>query len=117
MCRAVGDHVSGVPLHLMKRIMSQKASGSSKVYHPALKAFALKLQFYSTKAYEYVWDPFGLGLPHVATIRRWYSSVGGSTGFCQEAFRSLERRVAATETGEQVICALMLDEMAIKKHV
>ncbi|GFN87110.1 HAUS augmin-like complex subunit 3 [Plakobranchus ocellatus] len=47
----------------------------------------------------------------------WYSSVGSIAGFCKEAFRSLKRRVTGAETGEQVICTLMLDEMAIKKHV
>ena len=41
----------------------------------------------------------------------------GSAGLCKEAFRSLERKVAATREGEQVMVALMLDEMAIKKHV
>ena len=106
---------SGVPLHLMKRLISGRSSNVT--YHPALKAFALTLQFYSTKAYEYVRETFGLGLPHVATIRRWYSALDGSAGFCKEAFRSLERKVAATREGEQVMVALMLDEMAIKKHV
>ena len=105
---------SGVPLHLMKRLISGRSSNVT--YHPALKAFALTLQFYSTKAYEYVRETFGLGLPHVATIRRWYSALDGSAGFCKEAFRSLERKVAATREGEQVMVALMLDEMAIKKN-
>lgn len=57
---------------------------------------------------------FELNLPHIDTIRRWYSSVDGSPGFSEESFASLGRKVQA---GDEVICALMLDEMAIKKQV
>ncbi|GFO05000.1 THAP domain-containing protein 9 [Plakobranchus ocellatus] len=57
---------SGVPLQLMKRILQKKGQGS---FHPSLKAFAITLQFYSTKAYNFVRDTFGLGLPAVSTLR------------------------------------------------
>ncbi|GFO46955.1 THAP domain containing 6 [Plakobranchus ocellatus] len=57
---------SGVPLQLMKRILQKKGQGS---FHPSLKAFAIILQFYSTKAYNFVRDTFGLGLPAVSTLR------------------------------------------------
>ena len=44
---------SGVPLEVMKRIVSQKHKKlSRKSYPPELRAFALTLQFYSTKAYK-----------------------------------------------------------------
>ena len=68
----------GVPLHLMKRIMSKQTWAA---FHPALKAIASTLQFYSTKRYNYVRETFGQGLPHICTIRRWYSSVDGNAGF------------------------------------
>ena len=71
---------SGVPLRLMKRIMSKKGM-ATRSYHPALKAFARTLQFYSTKAYNYVRETFGLGLPHVVAIRKWYSAINGSAWF------------------------------------
>ena len=58
---------------------------------PALKAFALTLdlQYYSSKAYEYVRETFSLGLPHLVTIRKWCSRVDGRAGFSEEALRSL----------------------------
>ena len=112
---ALEETFCGIPLQLMKRIMSKHTRA---VFHPALKAFALTLQFYSTKAYNYVRETFGLGLPHICTIRRWYSSVDGNAGFSSDAFRSLELKVAdARSNGGDVLCALMIDEMAIRKKL
>ena len=106
---------SGVHLQLMKRLLGAQ---SQTEYHPTLKAFALTLQFYSTKAYEYVRKTFGLGLPSVSTIRRWLRSVDGSAGFNEEALLSLERKVnEAKFNGKEVLCSLMIDEMSIKKHL
>ena len=112
---------SGVPLQLMKRLMKTgktTKSSSSAAYHPALKAFALTLQFYSTKAYNYVRDTFGLGLPHVATITRWFGGVDGNAGFSKEVLASLTQKVANSRSaGKEILCALMIDEMAIRKHI
>ena len=111
---------SGVPLEVMKRLMQNKANDkiSREQYPPVLRSFALTLQFYSAKAYGSVRETFGLGLPHPSTIRTWYSTLDGQPGFTREVFISLEAKVkAAKETGKDVLCALMLDEMAIKKHV
>ena len=106
---------SGIPLELMKRVVSQK---TRQEYDPLLKSFALTLNFYSAKAYNYVRETFDLNLPHPTTIRRWYSGIDGSPGFTQEAFNALKERVkTAEENGKEVVCALMLDEMAIRKHV
>ncbi|KAK7476711.1 hypothetical protein BaRGS_00032048 [Batillaria attramentaria] len=97
----MGHHMSE------KQLMKSKAGGT---YHPALKAFALTLQFYSTKAYEYVRRTFGLGLPHLNTIRRWFRSVDGKAGFSKEVLLSLERKVEeARSYGKEVLCSLMLD--------
>ena len=108
---------SGVPLQVMKRLLKGKGDNGA-IYHPAIKAFALTLQFYSSKAYEYVRETFGLSLPHLNTIRRWYSSVDGRAGFSREVFFSLEQKVEqARREGKKILCALMLDEMAIKKQI
>ena len=99
----------------MKRLLGAQ---SQTEYHPTLKVLALTLQFYSTKAYEYVRKTFGLGLPSVSTIRRWLRSVDGSAGFNEEALLSLERKVnEAKFNGKEVLCSLMIDEMSIKKHL
>ena len=59
---------SGASLDLMKRM----TSGKGCQYPPELKSFALTLQFYSAKAYEFVRRTFNLALPHQSQIRRWY---------------------------------------------
>ena len=91
---------------------------ATRSYHPALKAFARTLQFYSTKAYNYVRETFGLGLPHVGAIKKWYNAIDGSAGFRREAFGPLGKKVSdARSSGDEVLCALMINEMAIRKHV
>lgn len=40
-----------------------------------MRSFALTLHFHSARAYDYVRDKFNKNLPHVSTIRKWYSYV------------------------------------------
>eukprot|EP00112_Aurelia_sp_Birch-Aquarium-sp1_P014097 Seg3016.5 transcript_id=Seg3016.5/GoldUCD/mRNA.D3Y31 product="DNA transposase THAP9" protein_id=Seg3016.5/GoldUCD/D3Y31 len=109
---------SGVPLEMMKRMTSGKKSGKGCKDSPELRSFALTLQFYSAKAYEFVRRTFNLALPHQSQIRRWYSKIPAEPGFTQPAFQALSAKVTEAEKeGRQVVCSLMLDEMAIKKHV
>ena len=108
---------SGVPLSLMKR-MTAKKSGKGRRYSPVLKSFALTLQFYSAKAYEFVRKTFDIALPSQSQIRRWYGKVAADPGFTKPAFNALKVKVEdAHKMGKEVICSLMLDEMAIKKHI
>ncbi|GFN91159.1 THAP domain-containing protein 9-like protein [Plakobranchus ocellatus] len=81
---------SGVPLQLMKRILQKKGQRS---FHPSLKTFAITLQFYSTKANNFVRDTFGLGLPAVSTLRGWFRSVDGNVGSNASVMQSLENKV------------------------
>ena len=87
-------------------------------YPPELRSFALTLKFYSAKAYNYVRKSFDLGLPHPTVIRSWYSSIDGEPGFTRDALTALKAKViAAKRDGQEVVCSLMLDEMAIRQHV
>ena len=105
-------HFTGIPLALIKRIKS----GVKRVkYSKELKAFALTLQFYSSKAYSYVRQTFNLALPHPSIIRSWYTKIPAEPGFTDLSFRALS--VAAKKSKNKLICALMIDEMAIRKHV
>jgi hypothetical protein len=109
---------SGVSKELMKRLVTQKRKKNPEAYPPELRSFALTLKFYSTKAYNYVRKSFDLGLPHVSVIRSWYSSMNGEPGFTKNALAALRAKVLAAERDNQeVVCALMLDEMSIRKHV
>ena len=110
--------LSGVPLALMKRVISTKSHGKGRKYSDELTAFALTLQFYSSKAYEYVRKTFNLALPSQSHIRSLYSKIPAEPGFTEPAFVELKKKVEeANRNGKQVVCSLLLDEMAIKKHI
>ena len=112
----LSQNFSGIPLSIMKRIVKTKGkSGKGKAYPPELKSFALTLQFYSSKAYDFVRKTFNLALPHQSQIRKWYSVIPAEPGFTEPAFTALKRKVEGNTN--KMVCALMLDEMAIKKHI
>ncbi len=93
-------------------------SASRESYPDDLRSFAVTLSFYSAKAYNYVREKFQLALPPPSIIRKWYSPIDGSPGFTEQAFSSLRTKVMEEKAnGRKVFGALMLDEMAIKKHV
>ncbi len=107
---------SGVPLAMLKRMNSKSGKGCK--YSPELKSFALTLQFYSSKAYEFVRKTFDLALPHQVQVRKWYSKIPAEPGFTEPTFQALKFNFEeAQKNGQKVICSLMLDEMAIPKHV
>ena len=109
---------AGASRDLMKRIVSQKANKKPGASTAELRSFAMTLKFYSAKAYKYVRNTFDLGLPHPSTIRTWYGAVNADPGFTKAAFSALSAKVlAAKRDGQDIICSLMLDEMAIRKHV
>ena len=103
---------------IIRRIQCQKSNPSKTKFPPELKIFASTLQFYSTKAYEYVRSKFSKALPHVTTVRKWFSNIKGEPGFQDLAFNLLAKKVQqAEESNKQLIVALMLDEMSLKKQI
>ncbi len=83
-----------------------------------LRSFAITLQYYSTRAYEFVPRNILQGLPHPSTIRRWFATVDGSPGFSELAFTMLENKVQIEQcNGKQVIVALMMDCMSLRKQI
>ena len=102
----------------MKRIALGKKSNKGYKYSEELRSFAITLQFYSSKAYDFVRQTLNVALPHPTQIRKQYSKVPAEPGFTQPAFDALHARVvSAREKGHEVICSIMIDEMAIRKHV
>lgn len=71
-----------VPHLLMRRYLKnvQNETTTHEKYPPPLRQFAGILQFYSTKAYEFVRETFSLSLPHIATIREWTSNIECNPG-------------------------------------
>ena len=118
-CAEVLEKFADVPCPLMERALQESSGSSNKEsYLPELRSFAVTLHFCSAKAYNFVRKTFKLPLPPPSAIRRWYSSVPGSPGFSESVFTALKLRVAeAAKSGRKVVCALLLDEMIIKKDV
>ncbi len=111
---------SKVPSELFKRLVnSQKKSKKfQRKYCKQLKSFAITLQFYSSKAYNYVRNTFCLCLPHENVVRNWYSTVGAEPGFANDSFVTLKKMVEEEKEGNKnVTVSLTFDEVAIKKKI
>ncbi len=66
------------------------------MYTQELKAFAVTLNIYFSRAYSYAQETFDLCLPCERTIRRWYSAVDvvdAEPGFTAEELSALEKKV------------------------
>lgn len=119
-CTILEKSFVGVPFALMKRMLTNSKRGKvgRQKFDKVLRSFALTLQFYSSKAYEYVRETFNLALPSQRIIRNWLSNISCEPGFSQPAFDSLKVKVSHNKSlSYDTICSLMLDEMSIKKHV
>ncbi|KAG8175618.1 hypothetical protein JTE90_019430 [Oedothorax gibbosus] len=81
---------SGAAEEFVKRL---EMPNSKEKYPADLKAFALTLNFYSAKAYNYVRETFDCHLPHPRTLRKWYNCVNGSPGFTAEAITALKLKL------------------------
>ncbi|KAL4112507.1 hypothetical protein QTP88_016279 [Uroleucon formosanum] len=54
-------------------------------------------------------------LPHPRTLSKWYASVNAEPGICKKAFNT--SKLKCDNTANPVYCALIMDEVAIRKHV
>ena len=59
---------------------------------------------------------FDTCLPHPRTIQKWLQIIDGRPGFTSEAFNALQAR-AAMRPDRKLVCALMMDEMAIRQQL
>ena len=89
----LSEKFSGMSLEIFKRMMKCKKTGHGTKYSPELRSFALTLQFYSTKAYNFVRKTFSLSLSHESTISNWYSKVPAEPGFTQPALHAISLKV------------------------
>jgi len=87
--------------------------GKKLPFTPEMRKFATTLQFYSSKAYNFVRKSFKNVLPHPKTISKWYKVVNGDPGFTQEAFQCIEEKAK----NETVICNIVLDELSIREKI
>lgn len=95
-------------------MLKRKGKMKSK-YSAELRAFALTLNFYSAKAYEYVRKTFRNLLPERSTIRKWYRSIDGRPGFTDEVLQALRHKVE--NNGTPLFCNLVVDEVCIRQQI
>ena len=60
-------------------------------YPGEVKRFALTMNFYSPRAYEYLRAVFSL--PHSSFLSNWYTSVNCDVGFFKDVFLELKNKV------------------------
>ncbi|GBN68071.1 hypothetical protein AVEN_185348-1 [Araneus ventricosus] len=99
------DFLDGDALHVLstltsvnKEFISRQLATVTKLplpqnYSAELRSFALTLNFYSPRAYEYVRSTFGLALPHHKTLSRWYQHIDAAPGFTKEAIDALALKI------------------------
>lgn len=105
--------ISKTSFCLFKR-QKDKANGIlERCYDERLKAFAVTLHFLSAKAYNFVRDTFDTCLPHPKYLSSWYQQIDGKPGISKEALGVLKEKAKE----KKYVCALIIDSMAIKKHV
>ncbi|KAE9521782.1 hypothetical protein AGLY_017833 [Aphis glycines] len=96
----------------IKETINRNLKSRNTKYSPALRSFALTLQFYSSKAYLFVRKTFKNLLPYLNTLKKWYSVIDGEPGFL---FQSITQRVS--ESVNPVVCNIVIDEMSIRKQI
>ncbi|CAK6959948.1 DNA transposase THAP9 isoform X1 [Scomber scombrus] len=85
-------------------------------YTKAYREFALTLHLHGPKAYKYLRETQHFPLPHPHTLQRWLCSVDDKPGLNKMMLDMLERRCLEDQAKYGCV-ALMLDAMAIRKHV
>lgn len=88
-------------------------------YPEHVRAFSLKLHFLSPASYEFVRTEFEKVFPHISTIKAWYrnSNLDAKSGIGEASMNILQEKVIEMEKkGQRLICSLVFDEMAIRKH-
>lgn len=69
------------------RSLVERTRSSQKIpFTSEMRKFAITLQFYSSRAYDYVRKSSKNVLPHQKTITKWYKVINGNPGFTSEAF-------------------------------
>ncbi|KAM3605598.1 uncharacterized protein V6R79_001603 [Siganus canaliculatus] len=99
---------SDLPVHLLSR--------QGVEYTKAQRDFALTLHLHGPKAYHYLRETLKIHLPHPSSLQRWLSSLDAKPGLNKMMLDMLERRRQEAEAKYGCV-TLMLDAMAIKKHV
>lgn len=86
-----------------------------KQYEEEIRRFAITIHFFLGKACNYVRKKFHNCLPHSKILSKWYSTINASPGLSVEALNMI--RTKADNSDKQIMCALMMDEIAIRNKI
>ena len=105
----LNENFSGLTLELIKNQFNNqsKLDPRGRRHNDEAKKFVLTLNFYSSRAYEYVRTVFSL--PHSRSLSSWTSSVECSAGLFQDVFAKLKTLVND--------CSLICDAMSIMEKI
>ena len=111
----VNQHVKG-PLagFLMEQIRASTTKKRGHKWSDDNKRLALSLYHQSPKCYRLLMKV--LCLPSISTLKRVYQSVDIRPGFNQGVLDAM-KQVVANMSSKQRMCALVFDEMSIKKNM
>lgn len=98
--------------NLIKKNTREK---TPKRFSMELRKFAITLNFYSPKGYQFVRREFNSVLPHPRTLSKWYARVDAEPGFTQESLNTLT--LVCKNSQYTIYCALTMDEIAIRKSI
>lgn len=90
------------------------------MYSPAVREFALTMNYHSARAYRYLRQKFKNRLPNPSTLQNWYvnSGASGEPGISTQCSEYMKTMAAnAKESNRTLYCSLAFDEMAIRHHV
>ena len=108
------NHFSGLTSEIFKNAMRNcKRMSQGRRYNDKSKQFALTLNFYSPRAYNFLRKL--LYLPNPSSIREWTTSVNCEPGFLIEVFKDLNNKIQ--KSPKMADCCLIIDAMAIRKQI
>lgn len=94
--------------------------GHKESYKEFVREFCISLHYRSPQSLSFLRKTFENHLPHNKTVVSWYSqsNVNVVPGIHKECVDILKKYASQrTEEGKKMVCALIFDEMAIRRHI
>jgi hypothetical protein len=110
----LNTNFSGLTNEIMQsELANNNRASKGKRYSDEVKKFALTLNFYSPRAYNFLRTVFSLPAP--SSISNWTSSVNCEPGIFKDVFEFLREKINTDNKYKE--CSLMFDGMYIKSGV
>ena len=104
--------------YVKKQKLSEEKSTKNSKYSDDIIKFAMTLQGYSTKAYNFVRETFDKCLPGKSTIYRYLSKLDVKEGFQESTLYLLkEKSNCYREKNVNLFVSLSIDDISIRQHL